>query len=478
MSVLNIGKNREVFWDNYLIDTDKTTAFHRINPIKNEKVVFNFDKEMWIENCSLSYPCILKTDTGFRMYYGVCEYGKARPYIAICVIESEDGIHWHRPNLDIFPHEGLEENNIVLENIRDSAFVFYDTNPSCDPSEKYKAVGLAEEPVDGGEKVKGLWCWTSSDGYHFKLSHLLTSKGHFDSLNTMFWKDGLYYCFFRSFHNIIPGAYTSKATRDVRMMTSEDMFNWTEPVMIQFNDPLDIPLYTNNAAIYDRAPQLFVGFPVRYCERPFMTDNIRQHKSINVKLDAIKVCELEQDIEREALVATDCIFMCSRDGKNWFRYNEAFCAPGPETEDNWVYGDCYPAYYWVDANEDKFYMYCVNKHLTLESHSELLLYEIRKDGFACMMAAGEEKELITKPFIFEGKDLHLNFSSSAYGRIYVQVLDEACNPISEESYELFGDSIDRICGFNDGKDFSAYAGRPIRLRFRMFDAKLYSMKFE
>ena len=106
-------------------------------------------------------------------------------------------------------------------------------------------------------------------------------------------------------------------------------------------------------------------------------------------------------------------------------------------------------------------------------------YEIRKDGFACYMAEGEEKVLITKPLTFEGKDLHLNFSTSAYGYIFVDVLDENGEEISgQTSFEIYGDTIDRKISFVGGSDFSKYAGKPIRLRFRMLDAKLFSLKFE
>ena len=61
----------------------------------------------------------------------------------------------------------------------------------------------------------------------------------------------------------------------------------------------------------------------------------------------------------------------------------------------------------------------------------------------------------------------------------MDVLDEEGNMLSgKESFEIYGDNIDRKISFADGTDFSEFAGKPIRLRFRMCDAKLYSMKFE
>ena len=109
----------------------------------------------------------------------------------------------------------------------------------------------------------------------------------------------------------------------------------------------------------------------------------------------------------------------------------------------------------------------------------LYRYEIRKDGFACCMADGEERVLTTKPLVFTGRDLHLNFSTSAFGYIYVEVLDEEGNSLSgQKSFEIYGDTIDRKICFADGSDFSAFAGKPVRLKFIMRDAKLYSVKFE
>lgn len=479
MYTLKIGTKREVFWDDYLADAEKTTAFRRVCHPEGKEICFTFDQEQWIKPTSCSYPCVLKDDKGYRLYYSPYTFGKKEPYITICVIESEDGIHWKRPCLDIFPHPELSENNIVLEHIIDSAFVFYDTNPDCPENEKYKAVGPAKGPHNGEEDVFGLWCWTSSDGYHFTLSHMLTNQGRFDSLNTMFWKDGKYYCYMRDFHNIIPDGEISDATRDVRVMTSEDMIHWTTPKMLEFNDDYDIPLYTNNVVPYDRADHVFVGFPVRYREHKEMSDNIQQMPSLPQKLKARDYCEYPVDIKRVALVTTDCIFMCSRDGEHWFRYNEAFMTGGLENSENWVYGDCYLAYHWLDVGDDKLYMYNIDRHFVFDEAKHLCRYEIRKDGFACYMAGGDEAVLVTKPLEFSGKDLHLNFSTSAYGYIYVDVLDEDGNKIGDkESFEIYGDTIDRKICFSDSTDFSEFSGKAVRLRFRMRDAKLYSMKFE
>ena len=256
-------------------------------------------------------------------------------------------------------------------------------------------------------------------------------------------------------------------------MYSEDFRTWTKPQMIGFDDVYDYPLYTNNVEKYARAP-VYVGFPVRYCERPEWTKNMEQMTGYAVKRAATERIE-----PRTGRVSTDCIFMCSHDGKNWHRYNEAFMTPGYEDEHNWIYGDCYLAYGMIDSGKEYYNLYTIDRHFSFGVERPLNRYEIRKDGFACYMAGGDEAVLVTKPLIFEGGELHLNFSTSAYGYIYVSVLDEHGNALSDgESVEVFGDNIDRRVIFPEGFTPGDCAGTAVRLRFRMRDARLYSMKFE
>ena len=482
-NIIQIGNKRELFWDSFLIDTEKTTAYARLMHMTKKDCRYWFDQGH--ELYAVSYPCIVKDDKGYKMYYLPWDPVTCRCRVA--VLDSKDGLNWTRPKLDIFPHPELADNNIVIDEIADGEFVFYDTNPDCPPEEKYKLIGLCKGP-DGR---LALWCHISPDGYHFKMSHPMTVCGAFDSMNTVRWEDGQYIAYIRNFHENKNGVirdllfdindkvvldeveHLNEQIRDVRVMYSKDFRTWTEPKLIQFDDGMDYPLYTNVVQVYERAPHMLIGFPTRYCERTEWTPNNDQIKSC-----AIKKATMEREERRGGLAVTDCIFMCSRDGELWHRYNEAFMTPGYETEHNWVYGDCYPAYGLIDSGEENYYIYSKEWHRSYGQPKPLYLYEIRKDGFACYMAGGEEAVLVTKPLEFSGKDLHLNFETSAYGYIYVDVLDEAGNPISGESFEIYGNTIDRKISFADGTDFSAFANKPVRLRFRMRDAKLYSMKFE
>ncbi len=472
---INIGKRMEVFWDDHIIDTEKTTAFHRVlNPVKKGEC-FVFDGG-WEKDYTCGYPCIVKDGKNYKMYYDYQNYEEMyHPKQALAILESNDGIHWTRPDLNIYPHPELEgRNNIVLEPIGDGYYVFVDENPACPPEEKYKAVGAVwRYNEEKGKDEPKLYCFASPDGYHFKEICTLREDSLFDSMNIIFWRNNRYECYFRNFHQ---ATTREGVVRDVRVMYSDDFKTWTGGDIIRFSDEeVDTELYTNNIIPYERAPHILIGFPARYVEKPVWTSNMERMKGGAAKNSLAD----NYGKERCRRAATDCLFMCSRDGKNWTRYVEPFLTPGLETETNWLYGDNFLAYNMIEKDENTWYFYDIDNHGLFGKEKILTYYEIIKDRFACAMAENDEKVVVTKPLVFEGKDLHLNFSTSVYGHIFVEVLDKDGNPYPDaKSFEIFGDTVDRKTDLENGSDFSAFSGKEIRLKFTLKQSKLFSMWFE
>ncbi|MBQ3141117.1 MAG: hypothetical protein IJC25_04055, partial [Clostridia bacterium] len=466
--MLQLGNRREFFWDDYLLDQQKTTARLRaMQPACR-------GTDLWIKapsdvNSTISYPQLVRDPKGWRMYYLLWTLpGDGTMETRLCVLESPDGKNWSMPEIADIELGGLENKNVVMKNVWDGMYVFYDPNPACPPEEKYKAVGLAhDEDIRSHQKgLAGLWCYTSPDGYRFTRGHLITRRGTFDSLNTLHYHHGRYICYFRNFHNIRTGDNPdevldfnhmppglNEATRDVRVMFSDDFKTWSEPTLIQFDDDSDPPLYTNCISLYERGEGMFVGFPTRYCERTEWTPNTEQFAS-----NAVKTAVAGYDERRSGLAVTDCVFMCSRDGRLWHKYSEAFMTPGVEQADNWVYGDCYPAPGLVDSGADEYWMYTIDYHRSYRTDKPLVRWAIRKDGFACLEACGGGDVAVTKPLTFIGSKLHLNFSTSAYGYIFVDLLDADGNEIpGKTSFEVYGDTVDRAVFFADGSDFAQFA---------------------
>jgi hypothetical protein len=83
---------------------------------------------------------------------------------------------------------------------------------------------------------------------------------------------------------------------------------------------------------------------------------------------------------------------------------------------------------------------------------------------------------------FSGKTMAINYSTSAAGDIRVEIQDVNGKPLDgfrlEDCPEVFGDSLERTVSWKAGNDLGKLAGRPVRLRFVIKDADLFSFQFK
>ena len=113
--------------------------------------------------------------------------------------------------------------------------------------------------------------------------------------------------------------------------------------------------------------------------------------------------------------------------------------------------------------------------------SALRRYTLRLDGFVSVNAGAEGGELITKPIKFSGTQLSLNLATSASGSVRVEFQDLSGKPIPgfslKDCPEIFGDTHNRTVNWKPGANLGKLAGKPVRLRFVLKDADLYSFRF-
>jgi hypothetical protein len=107
---------------------------------------------------------------------------------------------------------------------------------------------------------------------------------------------------------------------------------------------------------------------------------------------------------------------------------------------------------------------------------------MRLDGFVSASSPMSGGTLTTKPLKFDGKELVLNFSSSAAGGIKVEIRDESGKAIPGFSLadceDIFGDAIDRPVYWKaKGNDVSSLKGKAIRLHITLKDADLFAFQF-
>ncbi|MCL5743566.1 MAG: hypothetical protein M1541_06515 [Acidobacteria bacterium] len=147
--------------------------------------------------------------------------------------------------------------------------------------------------------------------------------------------------------------------------------------------------------------------------------------------------------------------------------------------ENWGSRSNYPALNLVQTGPAEMSFYVVRNYGQPSIY--LRRYALRLDGFASAKAPYSGGELVTRPLRFAGRRLELNYSTSAPGGIRVEIQDAEGVPLPgftlAESRELIGDEIARQVSWAGGGDVSRLAGKPVRLRFVMRDADLFSLRF-
>jgi len=465
---IHIGSRLELFVDDYLIDKMDGARLNLNRPTPREVTIVH-DKP-W-EGNSCHYKTVFQDGELYRMYHRgshvIYTEGKVESthHQVVCYAESKDGKHWTKPELGLVEFDGSKKNNIIWEGVGSHNFTpFKDANPDCKPEEKYKALGSGEG---------GLYAFKSSDGIHWSLMNdkPVITKGAFDSQNLAFWDSVR--CEYREYHRDF------RDGRDIRTATSKNFLDWTEPVYLEYSPGRVSQLYTNQVTPYYRAPHIFLGFPTRYIDHGWTTSTEALPQLEYRRIRASKS-------QREGTALTDGMFMSSRDGLNFNIWPESFIRPGLRLKDNWFYGDNYQNWGIVETqsaidgapNELSIYVSEGSHH---GDGNWWRRYTLRIDGFVSVQAPLSGGEFVTKPLVFEGSELLINFSTSTAGSACVEIQNKEGKPIKgfslADCHEIFGDALERMVSWKAGSDVSKLSGKPVRLRFLLKDADLYSMRF-
>ena len=477
-SATEIASRRELFVDDALIEKISGRARLQLHKPTRREIAIQYN-EPWEGNAS-GYSTIIQDGDVYHMFYRGHKYivddkqlRQAQSEVT-CYAHSSDGIHWTKPKLGLFNWQGSKENNIIFLGSPESHNFapFIDTNPACPAEERFKAIG-------GTVTSKGLWTFKSADGIHWsrKSDKAVVTKGAFDSHNACFWdtKTKRYMMYVRYFSD---GEF--KGLRSIGVAFSTDFETWTDPVGITYPNSPPQQMYTNQILPYYRASHILVGFPTRYVAR-LLNDHGKTLEPIVLR-DKLTIA-----YERCATDLTDGLFMASRNGQSFMRWDEAFLRPGPESAGHWVYGDNYQAYgLWetksdINGAPNNISMH-FSEHAWLNDLHRQRRYIIRLDGFVSLHAPLAGGELITKPVTFTGQQLSVNYSTSAAGGLYVELQDLAGQPLAgfsrEDCLEHYGDSTEQVIRWKSGTDVSTLAGKPIRIRFILKDGDLYSYRFD
>lgn len=488
-----LGTRRELFVDDFLIERLTGRAEQRLHHPEAKEIAIVHDAP-W-EGSGSGYHSVFHDGTKYRMYYKAWQLTVTPDQkvntnehpLFCCYAESDDGIHWRKPALGLHEFNGSKANNIViphgkLGNVNPDGghpAVFLDDNPAAAREAKFKAIVRSNSP-------KGLLALKSADGVRWSpmADAPVITDGAFDSQNLAFWDaaSGVYRAYWRYFTGGVTDEKNWKPAghRAIRTATSKDFLHWENQHELSYVDSPSEHLYTNQVKPYHRAPHILMGFPARYVERGWSESMRalpeREHREWRAKTSP-----------RYGTALSEGLFMASRDGFRFKRWNEAFLRPGIERPGTWNYGHQYLAWHIVETKStdegapNELSLYATESYWTDRS-SALRRYTLRLDGFVSIHAPMDGGELVTKSFTFSGRKLTLNFATSAAGaiRVELQRADGQALPGCSltDSDELFGDTVNRTVTWANGSDVGRFAGHAVRLRVTLRDADLYSFQFQ
>ncbi|MBH05775.1 MAG: hypothetical protein CMJ20_05585 [Phycisphaeraceae bacterium] len=480
---VRIDHCRQLFVDNYLIaDTEHVTRrTHEPQRHPDNPIVRSAEENIG-NGIAIGFVLQFDEPPCFRMWYVSDpkhhlreDEGDLIRYM-VCYATSDDGIHWDKPNLDMYTVPGTEQRNIVLPYGTLQGLFYEPEEP--DAQKRFKALICVEArlPDRGPHTIpEGYYLHTSPDGIHwqgdlsrYKIAGLESTRrvrrgvvtyldkkmipypnnGIGDS--SIFWSDtirGKYICDVKF---LLPGKLRCRG-----IMESDDLIHWTRPVPTFFGREGQNQIYGHTGFAYQG---IYIGMRYVYVvERT-------EHHSNNIELD------------------------CSRDAKVWTRVaaGEPFMGFNPR-HDTWDASKVRP--FSILEVGDEIWIYYGGKPTALETenpdlpkshHSDnaIGLATLKRDRFVSIQARDQVGMLQTRPLTFRGTRLHVNADVADGGELKVAVVNRDGQVVPDygavQCDTVRGDGIDLPVTWNGGAGLDALQGRSVGLRFELRHADLFS----
>ena len=370
---------------------------------------------------------------------------------------STDGVHWEKPILNQVDFEGSTENNLVDigRTNCEGAAIIYDAD-EADPARRYKGFYWEHGGVDtfveyegrtiwGRGEGDGMWMSFSPDGVHWtncESNPVIPIDS--DTTQSLVWDPKIQkYVVFGRF-----GAGGRKTAR----AESPDAIHFSQPERVFECDEFD-----------EEGTQIY-GMPINIYE--------------GIYLGMIWVYREGVDGTIDTSLAT------SRDGINWQRVldRQTFLTLGEPG--SWEDGMTRISQNFITHNDHIYFYYGgVNgphtgrkfKQVERKHKSMLGLATLRRDGFVSLDAGETDGQMLTKPLILDGGELHLNADASQ-GYVVISITDDIGMPLEGyTSRRIVGDQLDTSVEFD--QPLKELSGKEVRLQFQLRNASLYSYWF-
>jgi hypothetical protein len=512
-SQLYVQDGVQTFLDNVLIESsqDTTRRWHKPQRYADEPVIkkdrpwehslyFTYSNHQvvrdpqdglfkcWYED--LEGPDEARSSQHFNMF--------ARQLYA----ESEDGVNWRKPELDVYSVDGRKTNIVMGDDdygqVHSAAYVI-DPHPGT-PEQRFRVIysHMWDRGPDRGHRTA---CAYSPDGIHWRPYEQLPMMGrcgsHLGDVSTLYYDPDA-----RDFVQITrhflqgsapsnpsnprnprnpsfngphePHNFASYSQRRLWLCRSHDFLHWSEPVVIAAADDEE-----------DNLDESFYGMPL-YKLGTLYLGTVGVLHQVDNTMDVQLL--MSRDMLRWQRTAKREPFLAPRGAGYWDAYMVSMVSAPIEVGDElWFYhgGTRYHHDWWLAGPREK--LDHPEPKNPLGSGYALGLATLRKDGFAGLYANPLREGIVcTRPMSGVGQKLVINAKCAPGGYVRVEVVDrhdEIVPSCSKDHCDRFGgDSVKHTVTWK-GKPLIGHApderGRQVcKLRFFLRDAELFSFRFE
>ena len=385
---------------------------------------------------------------------------------------STDGIRWEKPAIN--PDGNTNIVSVPPHKAFSGQGVFKDPN-ATDPRRQYKM--LYNDQPDGTAATLSTGAAYSPDGIHWTAEPANPTIPFSDTQACPYWDDriGRYVAYLR---------FGPPNTRAISRIESPDFVHWSPKITTfhqrsaKLDRPFQTKLYGMRVMPYGN---VYIGLLTAYhgeTIQPIPDDKLWMDKS-DVQLAYSRNGVTWLRVGGEGAIPHAAL----QDDRDWAaEFERATFIPYGEHKVDWDWGQIYPYQApLVVGDEIRFYYTGIGSRHWASYHGDpeplpsgVGLATLRLDGFVSVEGTGT---LTTRALVFLGDTLEVNADAGG-GAIRVEALDADGNAIggfaTDACAPLTSDSLRHVLTWNGSDDCHLIQGRPIRLRFHLENARLFS----
>jgi hypothetical protein len=476
-----IINGKQLFIDDYIIETIRGARKVLNQPVKHPANPLVVPDKPWEKNVFYANGAIIydRQEKLFKMWpHGWRSEKKGQEIGLSLYLTSKDGLTWTKPIVN-----KKEKNNVIPTAEGISGEGQFKDPAARDPKRRYKM--LYSFNPDGTSKTWSVNAAYSPDGIHWTDEPTNPVVPFSDTQVCTFWDNrlGKYVAYLR---------HGPPNCRILSRIESEDFVNWSPKVTILWPAPtnesrkvkMDRPFNTKHYGMRVMPYEgLYVGLLSAYhgeTIQPIPDDKLWMDK-MDVQLTFSRNGLTWQRVGANGAIP----WRKMDDNRDWKKAaREAVFIPYGRHKKDWDWGHIY-AYQLPLVVGDEIRIYYTGfagRHWG-SYHGDpwppvtgVGLATLRLDGFVSINAAAAGT-MTTKKFVFVGDTLEMNANAKG-GSIVVEALGADGKVIEgfarKDCVPIKTDSVRHVLKWKGQKDCHLIQARPIRLRFHLKKAKLYS----